>query len=250
MNLLAHPHLLDQLAAGYALGSLRGAARRRFETLARAHPRVRASVLVWQERLAGITELQLGQAPAPYVWTRIQNDLAAQRWLAESTRRAPAAATESDIARRLRRALGWWRGAALAGAFATVAAIGIGLAVQREAGRDAGADYVAVLADDKAAPAMLVTFEPARQTLVLRRVGSFRERPDQSLQLWALPSGGSARSLGVLGEGQIVRLPTPESQLREVPALAISVERQGGVPAASGPQGPVVFKGALLRTVL
>jgi anti-sigma-K factor RskA len=35
MNIINNPNLLDQLAAGYALGTLRGGARRRFETLAR-----------------------------------------------------------------------------------------------------------------------------------------------------------------------------------------------------------------------
>ena len=35
MNLTRNPQLLDRLAAAYALGSLRGGARRRFEQLAR-----------------------------------------------------------------------------------------------------------------------------------------------------------------------------------------------------------------------
>jgi anti-sigma-K factor RskA len=38
--------------------------------------------------------------------------------------------------------------------------------------------------------------------------------------------------------------------VREVPALAISLEPKGGVPSAGGPTGPVLFKGALLQTTL
>ena len=50
MNITQHPDLLDRLAASYALGTLRGGARRRFETLAREHATVRAAALVWQTR--------------------------------------------------------------------------------------------------------------------------------------------------------------------------------------------------------
>ena len=46
MNLIQHPELLQKLAASYALGTLRGGARRRFETLAREQPTVRAAALV------------------------------------------------------------------------------------------------------------------------------------------------------------------------------------------------------------
>ena len=35
MNLIKHPELIDRLAASFALGTLRGGARRRFEALAR-----------------------------------------------------------------------------------------------------------------------------------------------------------------------------------------------------------------------
>ena len=71
MNLLNRPELLDRLAAAHALGTLRGGARRRFETLARREPHVRATALVWQGRLAGLVELQPSVAPPPEVWTRI-----------------------------------------------------------------------------------------------------------------------------------------------------------------------------------
>ena len=58
MNITQHPDLLDRLAASYALGTLRGGARRRFEALAREHATVRAAALVWQTRWSGLTELQ------------------------------------------------------------------------------------------------------------------------------------------------------------------------------------------------
>lgn len=270
MNLLAHPELLDRLAAAYALGTLRGGARRRFEAIARQSPTVRANALVWQERFAAMTELQHVQSPGPNVWKRIENLLAVQ---------APAAARghqEVAMLDRVRRGLGWWRGAALAGFAATVAAVAVGLNLnqrlqaQGEQLASVGSrsaqlarenaqlaaqlrtapqiEYVAVLADDKAAAAMLVTFDPKHNTLTLKRVVPFQEGPDKSLELWALPPGGQPRSLGVMAEGTVARLPAVENQVREVPLLAVTLEPKGGVPPGSGPTGPVLFKGALLQT--
>ena len=79
MNLLDHPELADRLAAAYGLGTLRGGARRRFEAQARKSPALRAAALAWQERFAGMTELQPGEAPSPNVWKRIEIELAQQR---------------------------------------------------------------------------------------------------------------------------------------------------------------------------
>jgi len=109
--------------------------------------------------------------------------------------------------------------------------------------------YVAVLADDKAAASMLVTFDPKSNRLTLKRVGGFQESPDKSLQLWALPQAGGPRSLGVMGGAAVVRLTAAGSDVN-VPTLAITLEPKGGVPAGSGPTGPVLFKGALIQTAL
>jgi anti-sigma-K factor RskA len=62
-----------------------------------------------------------------------------------------------------------------------------------------------------------------------------------------LPPGGAPRSLGVLGTDRVLRLPAAPGDVREVPALAISLEPRGGVPSAGGPTGPVLFKGALIQ---
>ena len=263
MNLSQNPELLDRLAASYALGTLRGGARRRFETLAREQAPVRAAALVWQSRWSGLTELQDLAEPSSHVWTRIHNlveaDKAAQAMesarMREAAQRPPA------------RASWWhsllvWRGAAAAGALATVAAVVVGVqvhgtlaarsgeqiaALQQQLNATPQIQYVAVLADEKADASMLVTFDPKKQQLVLQRVGSFQEGADKSLQLWALPPGQGPRSLGVLGHDSLLKLTAQEGDVREVPALAISLEPLGGVPSATGPTGPVLFKGALIR---
>lgn len=270
MDLLQHPDLLDRLSAAYALGTLRGGARRRFEAVARQSPAIRSRALLWQERFAAITELQPGEMPSPNVWKRIENLIAAQR------RESASVAQTSSLVEAWRRALRFWRGAAFAGAFGAIAAIGVAVYLGGEADRsqsqvaqlehERGAlarrgvqlasqlqaapeiQYVAVLADDRASASMLVTFDPKHSTLTVKRLGAFQEGPEKSLQLWALPPSGAPRSLGVMGEAPVIKLTATEGQVRQVPALAISLEPRGGVPGEGGPTGPVLFKGALVPT--
>ena len=268
MNLGQHPELLDRLAASYALGTLRGGARRRFETLARENPRVRAAALLWQARWSALPELEKPVQPDAAVWVRIHNMVHAEQ--AQASPKQAAAQQRTGGFRSS--ALAWWRGAAVLGACATVAAVAVGLWSHqglKQAGEQQLAQlrtqvetaqaaltaapqiqYVAVLADAKADASMLVTFDPKNNSLVLQRVGNFKEGTDKSLQLWALPAQGGPRSLGVLGQEKLLKLTAGEAQVDEVPTLAISLEPKGGVPGETGPTGPVLFTGKLIRREL
>jgi len=250
MNIGAHPELLELLAASHALGTLRGGARRRFEAIAREHPAVRAAALTWQGRLAGMTELQPLVVPNAAVWTRIRNLIEAeQAGLAMERQRSAPPATPAASGGWLR-SLSLWRGASLAGALATAIAVVAGLDLQKQLDTAPTVQYVAVLADDKSAASMLVTFDPKNKQLVLQRVGNYQTGADKSLQLWALPPGGAPRSLGVLGDSPALKLTATEADVRAVPALAISLEPRGGVPSAGGPTGPVLFHGPLIEKTL
>ena len=240
MNPLQHPELADRLAAAYALGTLRGGARRRFESLARQSPQLRALALVWRERISAMTELQAREMPSPNVWKRIAIALRNEE---EARRLAAPPPTRSRP--------GFWRAAALAGGFAAVVAFTLAAYTGAQLTQLSAAPeirYVAMLEDERSAPAMLVTFDARHGTLTLKRLGDFREQPDRSLQLWALPPGAAPQSLGVLEGDGVIRLRAAEGQLRAVPALAISLEPKGGVPAGRGPSGPVLFKGAVVPT--
>lgn len=259
MNIVSHTDLLDRLAAAYALGSLRGGARRRFEAMAREHAAVRAAALVWHGRIQGMNELQPVVAPAPTVWARIHNLVQAER---EGERMA-----QQRTAERAQPQGGWWqnlavwRGAVLAGLAATLVLAATALNLRSELGAQIDTlqaqlkatpqvQYVAVLNDAQATASMLVTFDPSNQRLTLQRVGGFREAPDRSLQLWALPPTGQPRSLGVLSPQRLVALAAGVADVREVPTLAISLEPKGGVPSATGPTGPILFTGALIQKML
>jgi len=250
---------MDQLAASYALGTLRGGARRRFETLARDNATLRAAALIWQGRLASVAELQPEMAPSLAVWKRIENLVKAEKQAQamQAARRVPAA--PAPAGGRWSSSLGLWRGATAVGAFATVLAVVTGLNFTNQLNgqvRELSAklsstqaiEYVAVLADDKANASILVTFDPNTQKLMLKRVGDFREQPDKSLELWALPPGAPAKSLGVMTGDAVVQLTAAGSDIRQSPALAITLESKGGVPPGTAATGPILFKGALIRT--
>ena len=260
MNLIQNPSLTEQLAASYALGTLRGGARRRFEALARSHAEVRAQALIWQGRMSSVAELQPLVAPSAVVWQRIENLVNAdkQAKAMQATREAAKPEASSWWS-----SLNLWRGLSSMGVGVAAVALMVGVNLNGINARLGGEvqeltarlsatpeiQYVAVLADDKAAASMLVTFDPKSKKLTLKRVGGFQESPDKSLQLWALPQNGGPKSLGVLGSDAVVKLTAAGNEVN-VPTLAISLEPKGGVPAGSGPSGPVLFKGALIETSL
>lgn len=269
MNLVGRPDLIDRLSAAYALGTLRGRARRRFETLARSSPEVRVAALVWQERFMSITELQPSEAPDANVWKRIENLLAAETLPRKS---AAARRIADDLRHRVNRL---WQAGALVASLAALIGVGVTLQLRSDMQQrraelaslqlqqrqltqqneqlaaalrlQPDVRYVSVLTDDQARPAMLVTFDPTRRMLTVKRVGSYQEAPDKSLQLWGVPTEGTPRSLGVLLPQAVVQLPLPQQATR-MPVLAISLEPKGGVAGEHGPTGPVLWKGALLQT--
>ena len=271
MNIHNNSQLLEQLAGAYALGILRGGARRRFESLARNHSAYAGAAHAWQVRLSLIHELQTPVQPGPNVWLQIEKRLKTEQQ--KVLTQLPTAALPASLTNVMRapentvstsishwwNGLNFWRGMGVAGAFATLAAVLVGAQmysrlsgeVQSLSAKLANTPeiaYVAVLQDDKAAASMLVTFDPKHNRLVLKRLGTYREQPDKSLELWALPPGVAPQSLGVMGNEAIVRLAADRKGMAQVPTLAITLEPKGGVPPGTGPTGPVLFKGALIQT--
>lgn len=264
-----HGELLEQLAGAYALGSLQGGARRRLETLARTQPEVREAVTRWQQQLAGLTELVPPVDPPLGLWRRIEGVLRADLAL----RGEPLPEQGAPTPRRGGGlALGWgWLSAALGLGLAAALAWGWEqqsslrreggqlreqLVLQRQALDQARAElasvtrvgYVAVLADAKSGPALLVTFDPVSRRLGVKRVGSYQEAEEKSLQLWTIAPGQAPKSLGVLGREARERLQAEAPDVSEPRLLAISLEPRGGVPSERGPTGPVLFTGPVLKT--
>lgn len=268
MNIVQNKILLQRLAADYGLGTMQGAARRRFEALARRQAPVRQAIRDWQERLAGLTELQAAQEAPEVVWKRIEIALHLER---EAARLAQARHQARTPAKPDATSLPWWRQLFV---WQGVSAAALSLALlawwqpwqavneaSTQASAPAGApqETLALLLDGENRPAWLASWsgEPAqgsaagRVQLRLQDLSGQPVPPGRSLQLWAVPAQGAPRSLGVLGADAAGRVLTAASaQVQGAVVLALSLEVQGGVPEAGGPQGPILYKGPLVRKLI
>jgi anti-sigma-K factor RskA len=218
--------LADALAAEYVLGTLRGGARRRFESLLPAHAVLRAATLAWQERLMPLTGGVEPVQPAGEVWRRISDRLDRRK---------------SAVAGAWQR-LSFWRSLT---AFASIAAIG--LAVLLATPRAVAPPIVVVLAATNAAASgaaaapIVASISGDGTTLVTRPIVPVALRADRSLELWAVPTQGAPRSLGVLPGGSGV-VALRAKVLAGADTLAVTIEPAGGSPTGA-PTGPIVYAG-------
>lgn len=235
------PELQEKLAAEYVLGTLSGAARRRFARLLLSDSRLQTVVAAWEARLLPLVEGVKPIEPPAHVWQRI------------AARIGIAAAREPVRSKQAPRASFWdslnfWRpfaigSSALAfGLFLYLATLGKPEPVLLPS---VTPDAVAVLAGKEAKPVMLVSAEPGTGTLTVTVLSKEPIAADRDFELWALPQGGAPKSLGVVASRGITRLKL-SVDAATAPAMAISLEPKGGSPTG-GPTGPVLYSGAVVK---
>ena len=228
------PSLRAALAAEYALGTLQGRARRRFERLMRDDLVLQREVEQWQNDLyPALIDALPRQSPPKRVWMNV----------AKKTRPRPR-----------RSPFGWWRsvdfwrGWALAVSTALLALVlWTGLPPSwRLPGR---ADYVAVLQDRSHQPTWLVRVDRGRDQFRIETLRPQSRAADRSFELWLLPGANQPpQAVGLLPGRGTARLPlTPAlaQDLARASGLAVSLEPAGGSPTGK-PTGPVLYQGAML----
>ncbi|KQQ40103.1 hypothetical protein ASF61_04715 [Duganella sp. Leaf126] len=241
MNLRDNLPLREKLAAEYALGTLRGGARRRFEAYLHHDAALRRTVAEWQDRLAPLAEFAGAQTPRRQVWTGIERRLglrpavpAWQFWRSEAWHMAGAGA---------------WRPLAIV---STAAALVLAALLATHGMQAPQAEYLATLTDDKAQPVLVLAADQNRRQLTVRLVGGAPVAPDKSLQLWAVPKSGNPRSLGLVDpSGRLTLAPGAPSRAigADVALLAVSLEPKGGSRDPNGPSGPILYKGNWVRVL-
>ena len=235
----SRPELADRLAAEYVAGTLRGAARLRFETLLPAHANLRDAVRAWQDRLMPLTLAIEPQQPSPAVWKRIEQRIG----VAADVQQVKTSAGSW-------RQLAFWRG--LAGLASTAAVV---LAVVLAVPQPALPPIVVVLgpaalpADGGAAPSFVASISPDGRSMVTRPIANVRLESNRSLELWAVPKARpgqpaeAPRSLGLVSPDGATVVQRGKV-LDDVDALALSLEPSGGSPTGK-PTGPILYVGKL-----
>ncbi len=224
-----HPELRDRLASEYALGTLHGLARKRFERLMRDDADLRRSVAEWQERLMPMAQAIAPVNPPKRVWRKIEQRIQQPR-------------RKSNVLD----SVNFWRGLALvASSFAFGVMLFFGIAPQKEV----LPNYVAVLADAKHQPVMTIRYVKGQRELEVKVIQATTMTSEQALELWTLPKGAAPQSLGLVPASGAIKLKLasqPADTLPNVPALAISLEPKGGSPTGA-PTGPVLYSGPLIQ---
>ena len=228
----SRPELADRLAAEYAAGTLRGAARRRFESLLPAHPALRQAVHVWQDRLIPLTLTIAPEAPPASLWKRIESRV-------HGAAPGTAAANTGWWAQ-----LGFWRALSAVGG-----ALALSLAVLLGSPGPAQAPIVVVLSAATpsaggATPASFVaSISGDGRAMVTKPLINVSVEADRSLELWSVPASGAPRSLGVISASGTTVV-QKNRVLDGAAALAVTLEPPGGSPTG-GPTGPILYVGKL-----
>jgi anti-sigma-K factor RskA len=110
---------------------------------------------------------------------------------------------------------------------------------------------VAVLQHDPTSPAFLLTVDPERRMLTVRRILA-KAGAGHSYQLWLIVQGSSQRySLGVVGDDEFTQRALPAtvgSNAMLTASYEISYEPAGGSKQGA-PSGPILFTGKMVQSV-
>lgn len=227
---------LQDLAGEFVLGLLEPDESAAFERRAEREPAAAAAIAEWRDRLLVLDAAAAPVAPPDALWARIDDALD-----------EPAAQAAPALARRPSRLARFWndlpvlRGAALAGAAATLALAVFSVATYRDAQRQPQVIAVLLTPDGKPGAVVDVFADGSSYVAPLTDVSV---PADRIMQVWTLadPAVGPV-SLGLLTEDGSARLrpaalPAPKPrQLYE-----ITLEPDGGSPTGK-PTGPILFKG-------
>jgi len=219
-----HPKLIEELAAQYVLGTLRGRARRRFERVCAHNAKALDAVRQWEDRLVDLLAGVVPVAPSAVVWDQIKFRVRRDRALRP---------------KRVFATFGNWRFALAAG----IAALAIAFGLWTGFGPTTAQPLASFWNQEQG---QLWNIEAPRNRVELRIAAAENLQLDaaRAYELWALPADGAAPvSLGLMPKSGRITLELNDAQrmaLSRSRKIAISLEPPGGSPTGA-PTGPVLF---------
>jgi anti-sigma-K factor RskA len=212
--------VIDRLAAEYALGTLRGPARRRFERWRTSTPLVDQRCRFWEERLMHLARDLKPVRPPAHVWPDIQ------RRLSLATRQTPV--------RRMR---------FLALAASVLLVAGLAALLYWRTVPSAKITVLATISAKSGEHLWELEVYGAQNRLVVHAAKLPSHPPGSDYELWALPTGGAPVSLGVLpaaGASSRTLTAAQKQALAVSTQVAVSIEPLGGSPTGQ-PTGAVLY---------
>jgi anti-sigma-K factor RskA len=183
-------------------------------------------VAAWEERLQPLHD-GAEEAPSDLVWQRISAQI-------------DAPVVQDNRPSGLR----FWQGLS---ALATVAALFMGVMLFNRAPEPAAAPapLIAALASDEGPTALTASYDPQSGKLTLTPVSM--DTGKLYPELWVIPAGGEARSLGLVVRErptQVSVTPDLRAIMAKGATLAITPEPAGGAPGGKA-TGPVIASGKI-----
>lgn len=211
------------LAVSYVLGSMKGKARLRFQSLLMQHAELRQLVWYWEQSLNPIVEKIKPVAPDKVVWHKISERLGWQQLPKKRFRYL----TELTM-------------------LATAACLGLMFLIPNGLLQFASTEQIAVLQNSQSEALWVVQFEDG--AIKTHATNAVKIVTEGDYELWILPADGSAPiSLGLLpqqNERQL-QLPSKLSSVK-IAALAVNLEPKGGSPTGQ-PTQPVLHTAQLVK---
>lgn len=222
------PELIDKLANEYALGTLHGAARARFEKLELAHPSIKKRVRYWQNNYAELASKVEPVHPSKQVWKQINTQL-----FPKQNRSQPY----------ILGLIGSVFSALLV--FFTLYFLPI-LPTDVPELRDNQVAFIG----ESTQPQWIIQVDLEKGELTTTAINASAVAIDKNFELWSLPSNANPQSLGLLPVNGLAKTsalsPTLLALLRQNSTVAVSIEPLGGSPTGL-PTGEVVYMGAFYR---
>lgn len=231
-----NPELFEQLAIEYAVGSMQGRAKKRFEALMETHFYLRAVVDAYENKFASLVELLPDAQPSNQVWKNIDAHIQTSTATTTQEEKAP-----------------WWKTAFFKQGFgmATMAVIVSAVLLLNPmtiTPKATATAYSAVL-ESNSHDAMAVTkIQKSDMTLSVDMMKKVNVPDNMELTLWCHPkNGGMPMKMGTVSKSGKTNIKISKKEWQEIKnagSLAIRIEYKGENKAKK-PTGIILLQGQL-----